>query len=104
MQKVEGKFEICPHCGGKYIDTQRQINHIPQRSVLAGRYIIGPVLGFGGFGVTYKAWDIQLESVVAIKEYFPSSTVNRIPGQLQVTPYSEQGRVEFAKGIARFLE
>lgn len=104
MQKVEGKFEICPHCRAKYVDTQPQINHIPQRTVLAGRYIIGKVLGFGGFGVTYKAWDIQLENVVAIKEYFPSAIVNRIPGQLQVMPYSDKGKPEFAKGIEGFLE
>lgn len=104
MKKVVEKFERCPHCGAKYIGSQPQINHIPQRSLLAGRYLVGVVLGAGGFGITYKAWDIQLDNVVAIKEYFPSSIVNRIPGQLQVTLASEKNRAEFAKGIEGFLE
>jgi serine/threonine protein kinase len=34
-------------------------------------YRIDAILGAGGFGVTYKAWDTHLETSVAIKEYFP---------------------------------
>ncbi len=104
MQKVEDRFEICPHCGAAYIGAQPQINHIPQRTMLAERYLVGSVIGSGGFGITYKAWDIQLENIVAIKEYFPASIVNRVPGQLQVTLHTEKDRAGFAKGLAGFLE
>lgn len=102
MQKVDDKFDICPYCGEKYVDTQPEINHIPQRSVLADRYIIGPAWR-GSFGFSYKAWDTQIENTVVIQEFFPS-VVNRSPGQLQVVPYSEQGKVDLAKGIASFWE
>lgn len=41
------------------------------------RYHIGKVLGYGGFGVIYLAWDAILEAKVAIKEYLPSEFSHR---------------------------
>lgn len=35
-------------------------------------YEVQSVLGVGGFGITYKAYDSTLERVVAIKEYLPT--------------------------------
>lgn len=53
-----------------------------------GRYIIGKILGNGGFGITYKAWDTVLNRYVAIKEFYPSGIVNRVPGTNNVMLYA----------------
>lgn len=44
---------------------------------LRDRYVLGRVLGEGSFGISYIAWDCLLDTVVAIKEYFPASLVSR---------------------------
>ena len=42
-------------------------------------YRIEKMLGGGGFGITYLAYDINLELPVAIKEYFPADLTVRSP-------------------------
>ncbi len=100
----DDEFELCPHCG--YIDGSepREPNHLFIGTELAGRYIIGNVLGFGGFGITYKAWDKKLEAVVAIKEYYPSGIVNRPPGTKNILLFSGKKKKEFEYGLTRFIE
>ena len=43
-------------------------------------FTIQDVIGVGGFGIVYKAFDPMLERQVALKEYLPASLAQRIPG------------------------
>ncbi|WP_256856768.1 serine/threonine-protein kinase, partial [Variovorax sp. KK3] len=60
------------------------------------------IVGQGGFGVVYEAWDPTLERVVAIKEYLPSSLSTR-QGDGNVAPLSEQHRETFELGMRSFI-
>ena len=100
----KGDFEICPYCGWVEGTVPTDVYQLHPRSILNGRYTIGEILGFGGFGITYKAWDNDLEIKVAIKEYYPSGLVNRIPGENEVLLFSGEKRQQFLLGLERFLE
>lgn len=94
----------CPHCMHIEGTPQKEIYHLKPGTILAERYVIGTVLGFGGFGVTYKAWDNTLGTVVAIKEHFPSGLVQRVAGENSVIIYDGNRRIEYYVGLNRFLD
>ena len=104
FEEYDDGYQNCPHCGYVEGSAPSEIYHLFPGTVLAGRYIIGMVLGFGGFGITYKAWDKKLETVVAIKEYYPSGLVNRVPGTRQVILFARNRLNEYQHGLTRFLD
>lgn len=67
----------CPHCGYDPNRVKGQEYTLPPQTILAGKYLVGRMLGQGGFGITYIGWDIALERKVAIKEYYPNGLVGR---------------------------
>jgi serine/threonine protein kinase len=94
----------CPACGWKESDAASEIFHLRPGTKLNKRYLIGKVLGFGGFGITYKAWDSKFESFTAVKEFFPCGVVSRAPGTRKVNLFSSAKEGEFKHGLARFLD
>lgn len=104
MKEYEEGPAKCPRCGYVRGTRPREIYHLYPEMELADRYIIGTVVGFGGFGVLYRAWDRKLEHMVAIKEYYPAGMVTRIPGQKGVILYTGKKHDEYKNGLTRFLD
>lgn len=104
MEIYDDEYDVCPHCGFVRGTAPDEVYHLKTETMLRGRYSVGVVVGFGGFGITYKAWDTQLEKVVAVKEYYPSGLVNRASDGINVRLYAEKARDEFSIGLERFLD
>lgn len=113
MRERENAEGPCPYCG--YEEKQEGPSHyLPCRSLLNGKYLVGKVIGEGGFGITYLGWDLNLDMKVAIKEYYPSGLVTRVSASSPVVAsytgekaeYYNTGKNKFvqeAKTLARFF-
>jgi serine/threonine protein kinase len=70
---------------------------------LMDQYYIGRVLGHGGFAITYLAYDRNLGTKVAIKEYFPIEFATRDNDGLTVVPFIGKSAELFQSGKDKFL-
>ncbi len=94
--------EINSATADEYKKHKNKEHQLPVNTVLHGRYLIGRVLGEGGFGITYEAEDLKLGCRVAIKEFFVSGQTTRTE-TLTVMPNANTKEF-FKKGISRFLD
>ena len=72
-------------------------------AMLNGRYVIDRVPGQGGFGITYLAFDTQLDARVTIKEFMPGEIATRTDGAT-VSVMSADRPEDFGYSADRFLE
>ncbi|ORM71295.1 serine/threonine protein kinase, partial [Mixta gaviniae] len=64
---------------------------------------IKEVIGGGGFGIVYRAWDHQLERTIAIKEFMPASLAVR-SDDLNLVLRSERFSKTFHAGLNSFIQ
>jgi len=64
---------------------------------------IKEVIGGGGFGIVYRAWDHQLERTIAIKEFMPASLAVR-NDDLTLVLRSERFSKSFHAGLNSFIQ
>src|SRR4051812_38559458 len=67
-------------------------------------YQLGAMLGRGGFGITYIAWDFPNRRRVAIKEYFPKDFGRRLPDGKTVHYRADTVADPFEDGLRKFIE
>ncbi len=82
MERCPYCFKILPangKCSCRYEESEnaRIEDALRPGTIVGACYQIGGVLGQGGFGITYKGYDLNLEKEVAIKEFFPEGLVTR---------------------------
>ncbi len=93
---------VCTVCGFKNV-VQRETRALPLERVLNQRYIVGRVLGIGGFGITYVAYDMRQRQRVAIKEYFPAEWASRLTENSQLIPNSHTLGDLYRHGLSVFI-
>jgi serine/threonine protein kinase len=76
-------------------------NALVMQSMLL-EYRIDQVLGAGGFGITYRARDTNLDKDVAIKEYLPGELAMRAPDG-NVVAQATSHEAGYRWGLERFL-
>ncbi|MBQ9157131.1 MAG: protein kinase [Eubacterium sp.] len=95
--------DVCPYCGFHEFNRENQLA-LPTNWVLKNRYIAGKILGAGGFGITYKSFDIKHQRICAIKEYVPLENASRNKGDMSLNPTSSSRRELFEYGKKKFLD
>lgn len=100
---VKGQYEVCPFCGYVEGTPPKQPHHLTPGTLLGNRFLVGTVIGVGGFGIIYKCFDTTLGVVVAVKEFYPAGLVNRAPGERRVGLLSGDKEVQFREQLQRFL-
>lgn len=100
----KGENQICPVCGWDENQEFPAGQNLAAGTILQNKYLIGRVLGQGGFGITYLAWDMDLNIKLAIKEYLPRDFATRSLGETEVSLYTGDSRRFFEEGRDKFLE
>jgi serine/threonine protein kinase/uncharacterized RDD family membrane protein YckC len=100
---MEGS-SACNSCGWQPGSEPDNTLYLPQGYILNNRYLIGKVIGVGGFGIVYVAWDTNLDIRVAIKEFLAKDYAARSADHVSLTPYAGNAREEHALGIEKFVE
>ena len=104
FEEYNERLDLCPHCGYEDSEAPEEVTHLAPGQILKDTYVIGKVLGYGGFGVTYLGWNTVLQQKVAIKEYLPSEFSTRMPGHSQVTVFNGEKSEQFHDGVDKFVD
>lgn len=84
------------------LKLQEPLFALPLDTIIHGRFLIGRVLGVGGFGITYQGQNLDNGKFVAIKEYYPNGMVSRVPGTTKVNIINNYET--FQNGKDKFLQ
>lgn len=109
--------QFCPYCTSQIKSGKKctvcnfsetysaKSHHLQPGTLLHGRYLIGVVLGEGGFGITYLGRDLALDMKVAVKEYYPSGVAIRsCETTCNVTLMNQTFLQDYHAGKIRVLE
>ena len=75
---------------------------LPAGTMVGGLQIIG-LIGEGGFGIVYLAFDTTLQRQVALKEYMPSTLASRASNSADVSIKSPRYLETFNAGLRSFV-
>lgn len=95
---------VCNVCGKNDEQIETSHRHLPLRTILRGKYLMGKVIGEGGFGITYLGYDLDLEIRVAIKEFCPREFAGRDARDgLTICPFDKESAEFFDAEKEKFI-
>lgn len=97
------KAKQCTHCGWSVGDRPSSPFYLPPGTIIGDSYVVGKVLGHGGFGITYLSWDLELGIRIAIKEFLPDRVAGRDANHTAVNIYYGHNQL-FEDGLTKFQE
>lgn len=100
FHEVPAEAAFCPDCGHS-LAVDESLSALPIGTMLSNSYLVGRVLGRGGFGITYKVLHRD-GRIMALKEYYPQMICRRADDHATVVPTSA-GAEDFEWGRRRFL-
>lgn len=103
MENIEDHVTTCPYCGYDETTLRQESYYLDPGTVVGGKYIVGRVMGYAGYTVTYLGMDAEQNRKVMIKEYLPSDFSTRSEGEKEVTIYSGDALEQFEQGLTTFL-
>ncbi len=104
MHEIENREGNCPLCGYDFNNMAAEPHQLQPFSILAGKYLIGKVIGEGGFGISYIGIDLNLDIIVAIKEFYPNGFVTRESNHsTRVSMYSGKNEADVSKWREGFI-
>lgn len=78
MRKI-GDSNVCPYCRNESEDN-RTAAHLPLKTVIGGRYLIGKLVEYNSEGSTYYGFDLERKIPVTVREFFPEGLLSRGEG------------------------
>ena len=107
MRPLPRRGMVCTMCGfdPERYSQARNPRVLAPYTLLAGRYLVGAVLGEGGFGITYIGWDLRMQCRIAVKEYFPPGIATRdtVTGMsAAVAPMTGEAGQHYSLGLRSF--
>lgn len=94
----------CPICGFDRQEEKQNPRRLPEMLMLQERYMVGRILGCGGFGITYKTFDILNQCFCAVKEFIPMGIATRMDHETWLHVTSNSNLEDFEHGKKRFME
>lgn len=99
MGTLTEDVKLCPICGHK-TKYESLSHHLSVGTLLNNKFLVGRVIGEGGFGITYIGRDLTLNAKIAIKEYYPKNYATRNNSTVTI---SKDGKGEYFANIKQLL-
>lgn len=100
----KGEERVCPHCHWKETSLPASPYHLPPRTIVNHRYLIGRVIQQGKFGITYLAFDTGSRRRCVVKEFLPKDIITRFPGNPNIIINDIESQPDFSYCLSKFSE